>query len=95
MKKRKRKKYLKKKLLLTSAKGKRSSFFQKKIKKKFDVKRAKKFFEPENFLETLSIVKPVCEISESFTESNFDLYIYHIAQNYQHWKNEIFFGRKK
>ena len=42
-------------------------FFKKKKKKKhvnFDFKDAQKFFETANGLETLSIVKPICEVSK-------------------------------
>ena len=57
--------------LLMSAEGQRPTFFSKKKKKKkenvnFDFKGVQKFFETANGLETLSIMKPICELSESF-----------------------------
>ena len=54
-----------------SAEGQRLTFFSKRKKKKkenvnFDFKGVHKFFETANGLETLPIMKPICELSESF-----------------------------
>lgn len=53
---------------MKSAKGQRSILSQKKGNEKsvnFDFKGAQKFFETANVLETLSILKPICSLSES------------------------------